>query len=176
MSLFDSQVAMLANVASGHLVSGAPARAWGNGHPNIVPYQAFVASDGPVAVGVGNDAQWRTFCAAIDREAWSTEHATNAERVEQRAAVTERLDALFATRTRAEWFALLESLSIPCAPIQTVAEVFRDPRAAGLVVEVDGVPLVRSPILVDGAPLAIRRRPPRLDEHRAEILAELQPQ
>ena len=175
VSLLDSQVAMLANVASNHLVSGDEPAAYGNGHANIVPYQALHASDGPIAIGVGNDAQWRKFCEAVKRGEWATDErfATNAARVAARVELTELLDALFVTQTRAFWLGLFESLSIPCAPIQSVSEVFRDSRAAHMTVEVGGVPMVNSPLSIPTAPIVLRLPPPQLGEHTSEILAEL---
>jgi crotonobetainyl-CoA:carnitine CoA-transferase CaiB-like acyl-CoA transferase len=175
VSLFDSQLSMLANVASNHLVSGDNPAAYGNGHANIVPYQALEASDGPIAIGVGNDAQWRKFCEAVQREDWAADvrFATNAMRVIAREELTELLGDLFALQTRAHWLALFESLSIPCAPIQSVSEVFRDSRAAHMLVEVGGVPMVNSPLSIPTAPIVLRLPPPHLGEHTAEILAEL---
>src|SRR5437588_3319610 len=66
ISLLDSHLAWLANVASNYLVSGESPPRYGNTHPNIVPYQTFAASDGWIVVAVGNDRQWQRFCAAIN--------------------------------------------------------------------------------------------------------------
>src|SRR5207302_1157900 len=55
MALLDTMVSVLANQALGYLVSHSVPRRLGNAHPNIVPYQAFEASDGHVIVAVGND-------------------------------------------------------------------------------------------------------------------------
>lgn len=175
VSLFDSQVAMLANVASNFLVSGERPLAYGNGHPNIVPYQAFEAADAPFAVGVGNDAQWSRLCSAVGHGEWITDErfATNPARVTNRDELVPLLETLFATRTRDAWLQLLHELSIPCAPIQAVDEVFADPRARDLRQEVDGVPLVRSPLAIPTAPAEARRAPPRLGQHTDEVLGEV---
>ncbi len=175
VSLFDSQVAMLANVASNFLVSGATPPAFGNAHASIAPYQALSTADDPIAIGVGNDAQWQKFCDAVGRSEWAADErfATNAARVSARVQLDQLLTELFATNSCEHWLALFEELSIPCAPIQSIAQAFRDPRAAHLVVDADGVPLVRSPLSIPGAPCEVRLPPPQLGEHTAEILSEL---
>ena len=176
ISLFDSQVTMLANVASNYLVSGERPVSYGNAHPSIVPYQAFDASDGALAVGVGNDAQWSRLCAEIGEPGWATDvrFATNAARVESRHELIPLLATVFAGRSRLEWTEALERLSIPCAPIQHIDEVFADPRALarGLRQEVDGVPLTASPLRIPTSPVSVRRAPPKLGEHTREVLED----
>src|SRR5437868_15313822 len=94
VSLFDSSLAMLANVASNHLVSGRDARRFGNGHPNIVPYTAYPVQDGMIAVAVGNDNQFARFAALIGKAEWGSDvrYARNRDRVVHR----ETLDAAIA--------------------------------------------------------------------------------
>ncbi len=91
MSLLDSHLAWLANVGSNYLVSGEIPQRHGNAHPNIVPYQAFQASDGWVVLAVGNDRQWSRFCAAIARPELADDprFATNEARVHNRSWDTE---------------------------------------------------------------------------------------
>src|SRR5262249_20811355 len=67
LSLFDTQVAMLANQASNYLVSGAVPRRLGNSHPNVVPYQVFATTDGHLILAVGSDEQFRRLCDEIGR-------------------------------------------------------------------------------------------------------------
>jgi crotonobetainyl-CoA:carnitine CoA-transferase CaiB-like acyl-CoA transferase len=182
ISLLDSQVALLSYVASNFLVSGDPPRRYGNGHPNIVPYQSFPASDGYFAFAAGNDSQWARFCQAVGRGDWAEDprFATNGGRVQNRPIVIDMLSELFRTRTAAEWMALCESIGIPSAPINTLDRVFADPqvRARGLRVEVDHptagrVPLVASPLRIPTAPTEVRRPPPTLGQHTREILIDV---
>ena len=58
MALHDCQLAMLANVSSAALLSGAEPGRYGNGHPTVVPYQVFQASDGGLVIAAGNDRQF----------------------------------------------------------------------------------------------------------------------
>ena len=105
VSLFDSSLAMLANVASNHLVSGRDARRFGNGHPNIVPYTAYAVKDGMIAVAVGNDAQFAKFAAVLDHPEWARDarYATNPDRVTNRDTLDSAIEELLRTRSAEEW-------------------------------------------------------------------------
>lgn len=182
IALLDAQVSWLANVASNYLVSGEVPPRYGNAHPNIVPYQVFAARDRHFALAIGNDRQWRKFCEAVGRPAWAEDErfSTNPARVENRGILVPRLAELFLTRDAEEWIAQLERLGIPCAPINTIQEVFADPQvqARGMRVEVahptaGKLALVGSPLKFVGAPPQISRPPPLLGEHTEEILREL---
>jgi crotonobetainyl-CoA:carnitine CoA-transferase CaiB-like acyl-CoA transferase len=100
ISLLDSQVALLSYVASNYLVSGERPRRYGNGHPNIVPYQAFAANDGYFAFAAGNDSQWKRFCESVGKGEWSEDprFAGNRGRVENREALVGLLNGFFSTR------------------------------------------------------------------------------
>jgi len=181
MALLDTQVAVLANQAMNYLASGTPPTRMGNAHPNIVPYQEFAVSDGHVIVAVGNDGQFRKFAAAIGMAEIADDplYATNEGRVINRAALVPRLVAILGRFRRDELIALLEKAGVPVGPINTVAEVFADPQVIHRAMRLDlpfaggTVPSVRTPIVMDGSPLAYDRGSPQLGEHTAAILAEL---
>jgi crotonobetainyl-CoA:carnitine CoA-transferase CaiB-like acyl-CoA transferase len=171
VSLFDSALAGLVNVAQAALVTGREPPRWGNAHATIVPYQSFAASDRPFIVAVGNDAQWRRLCEAIGaRELRGDERlATNPGRVEHRATVVDALEPIFRTRTAAEWLEILERAGVPCAPIQSVGEALRDPVFRGAWAmqgptygEVGTVP---PPFRFSRTPAELRRPAPSLGEH-----------
>jgi crotonobetainyl-CoA:carnitine CoA-transferase CaiB-like acyl-CoA transferase len=181
ISLLDSQVALMSYVASNYLVSGEAPRRYGNGHPNIVPYQSFPASDGFFAFAAGNDGQWRKFCQAVEHP-WLAEDsrfATNGDRVRHRSELVPLLSELFATRPAREWLDLCQSIGIPAAPINTVDQVFQDPqvqarglRQATRHPQSGEIPLVGSPLCIPTAPVSIRHAPPHLGEHTDAILVE----
>jgi crotonobetainyl-CoA:carnitine CoA-transferase CaiB-like acyl-CoA transferase len=182
LSLLDSQVALMSYVASNYLVSGERPQRFGNGHPNIVPYQSFRARDGHFAFAAGNDGQWRRFCQAVGRPEWSEDprFATNPERVRNRAQLVGLLEGLFAEQPARAWMDLCTSIGIPSAPINGMDQVFDDPqvRARGLRQEVvhptaGSVPQVGSPLFIPTAPVEIRRAPPLLGEHTDEVLVEM---
>ena len=105
MNLHDTGLHILANVASNHLVSGEEAARYGNGHPNIVPYRTYAASDGDLALAVGNDRQFAVFAGEVGHPEWAEDSrfATNPERVRNRDLVDEMVGRVIVTRTRAEW-------------------------------------------------------------------------
>lgn len=181
-SLLQAAVALLINVAGNYLVSGEVPGRWGNAHPNIVPYQTFATADGHLNVAVANDNLWRTFCRILGEPAWADDpaYATNAARTANRDRLVPLLAARFAALPTAAWLARLEEAGLPCGPVNTVAQVLADPavRHLGMVQEVahptlGPLRLLGIPFTLEGSPLAIRRPPPRLGEHTAEVLAEV---
>ncbi|HYP40125.1 MAG TPA: CoA transferase [Chloroflexia bacterium] len=182
ISLLDSHLAWLANVGSNYLISGEVPSRYGNGHPNIVPYQTFATSDGWVVVAIGNDRQWQRFCLAIERPALLADprFATNHARVEHRATLVPILEAIFRTRTTNEWVALCAEADVPAGPVNTVDRALNSPQALAreMVQSVDhpGIGLVRmvaSPLKLEGTSPNIRHHPPMLGEHTEEVLREV---
>lgn len=184
VALLDTQVAWLANAGMHYLASGEAPPRLGNGHPNIVPYEVFPASDGHFILAVGNDEQFRRFCglAGVPELAGDPRYATNPARVAHRAELIPRLKQVTAGRPRAFWIEGLERERIPGGPINTLPEIFADPqiRARGMRAEIPApgmaggkVPTIGNPIHMSRTPPAYRRPPPRLGEHTAEILDEL---
>jgi formyl-CoA transferase len=182
ISLLDSQVAWLANVASNYLVSGQSPHRFGNAHPNIVPYQTFKASDGYFAVAIGNDLQWRQFCEKVGHKEWANDprFQTNAGRVNHRRTLIPLLDNLFARSQIAYWLGVLESIGVPCGQINSIEQVFTDPQvlARQMVINVPhpsagSIRLVASPLKIPTSPAVVRLPPPLLGEHSSQILQEL---
>jgi crotonobetainyl-CoA:carnitine CoA-transferase CaiB-like acyl-CoA transferase len=177
VSLMDSALAALLNQASGFLNAGVVPRRLGNRHPSITPYETFRAADGDFAVACGNDALFRRLCAAIGRDELATDErfANNEARLEHRDALGAELEAAFAAAPAEEWVARLGAAGVPAGPINDVGAAFAFAEELGLEpsVEVDGVRTVRSPMTLSATPVTVRRRPPRLGEHDAEIRAWL---
>ncbi|MFN3945563.1 MAG: CaiB/BaiF CoA transferase family protein [Allosphingosinicella sp.] len=165
MALLDTQVAVLANQAMNFLVSGETPRRMGNAHPNIAPYQTFAAKDGHLIVAVGNDNQFRRLCGILGIEA-EARFATNADRVRRRDELAARLGPAIAGWGKAELLAALDEAGVPAGPINTVAEVFADPQviARGMKTELDGMPTVPSPIVIDGRRQVADRPSPKLGD------------
>jgi crotonobetainyl-CoA:carnitine CoA-transferase CaiB-like acyl-CoA transferase len=183
MALLDVQTSVLANQAMNYLASGKSPRRMGNAHPNIVPYQVFPVADGHVIVAVGNDGQFARFVSVLGRPelAQDERFGTNAGRVGHRAELVPLLTELTLTFTREDLLAALEGQGVPAGPINTVADVFADPQviARGMKIELPSqaakggaIPSVRSPIVMDGQPMAAGRPSPRLGEHTDEVLSD----
>jgi crotonobetainyl-CoA:carnitine CoA-transferase CaiB-like acyl-CoA transferase len=179
MALLDTQVAMLANISSNYLCSGVSPHRWGNAHPNVVPYQTFQTSDSWIIVAVGNDGQFRHFVKAGNREPLADDprFATNPARIEHRDALIPLLAAMVKEKTKAEWISLLESVGVPCGPINNLQEVFENEQvvARGIQLNVphptaSSMKLVASPMRLSKTPVTVRMPPPLLGEHTEEIL------
>lgn len=177
VSLFDSQLQMLANVGSSARFTGDDAARYGNAHPSIVPYQAFDAADRPFVVAVASEKLWSLFCAAIERPDLSDDprYRTNADRVRLRGELIAQLQTLFAHHDAAHWLQRLGDAGVPCAPINGVLDALRHPvaQAREMCIDIDGVPLIGSALKLEGTPVTYHRAPPALDADRAGILEEL---
>lgn len=181
LSLYDSQLAMLANVASNHLVSGEPAVRYGNAHANIVPYETFHASDGVFALALGSDGQWLSLCRELGREDLERDESlkTNVGRNLARAWLVPALNEAFGRGTVGDAIALCRRAGVPAGPVRGVGEALADPQTAarGMIVEMAtaGGPLqmVGSPLALLGTPPEYRLPPPALGAHTHEVLTEL---
>ncbi|MGA0032749.1 MAG: CaiB/BaiF CoA transferase family protein [Burkholderiales bacterium] len=181
VSLFDSGLAMLANVASNHLISGKNAGRFGNGHPNIVPYTAYPTRDDMIAVAVGNDGQFAKFCNVLGHPEWAgeTRFAKNPERVANRDA----LDGLIKQELQRDgaetWIEKLTAAGIPCGRINSVAQALAAPHAIAreMVTSVEhpvagNVKMLGIPFRFSDTPASIRRPPPTLGQHTEAVLRD----
>ncbi|MCL4798562.1 MAG: CoA transferase [Burkholderiales bacterium] len=184
LALLDTQVAWLINAGQYYLTSGEVPPRLGNGHPNIVPYEVFPASDGYFILAVGNDAQFRRLCecAEVAELADDPRFASNASRVRNRDVLVPMLKQVTARRAVAEWVQALERLQVPCGPVNRIDQVFADPQVVhrGMRVTLDypgsaadTVDLIGSPIRLSDTPVQYRRPPPRLGQHTDEVLREV---
>ena len=180
--LLDTQVAMMANMATNYLATGQSPVRWGNAHPNIVPYQTFQVADGWVIVACGNDSQFRkiTEVAGAPELASDERFSTNPQRVRHRQVLIPLLDDLMRHKTRAQWIAALEAAGVPCGPINQMADVFQDPQvlARDMLVRLPHptagqVSVPGSALKLSGTPVAYRSAPPLLGQHTQEVLQSL---
>lgn len=177
MALFDTQIAVLANQASNALISRKDPPRQGNTHPNIVPYQPFEASDKPLIVAVGNDRQFAKLANLCGHPEWVTDErfANNAARVGNRAEMVRLVGDCIRQRPAAEWFEKLDAAGIPAGPINTISEALADVQAQHrhLVRTMAGMPLIGSPMCIDGERADSGLPPPALGEHTDEVLEGL---
>jgi len=173
ISLLETTTSLLSNVASNYLISGEEAPRLGNGHPNIVPYQAFHTRDGYVVVSCGNDRLYQALCQLLGREdlAKDPSFATNPQRVRNREQLVPALQEEFLRRSTEEWLPELRAAGIPCGPINTVSQIFHDPhiQARDFVWECEHptagrIKLSGSPIHLSETPARLYKAPPLLGE------------
>ncbi|MFK8079666.1 MAG: CaiB/BaiF CoA transferase family protein [Granulosicoccus sp.] len=182
LAMLDVSVAMLANQAMNHLVSGNTPRRLGNRHPNIQPQNVYPVSDGFIVLAVGNDEQFRRFAAVIERGdiADDVRFVSNAGRVENLDELEAILINALANRTITEWVELFSAAGVPSGPINTVDRVFEEPQVKHREMmrkvphPLSGtVSQVVSPLNFKNSPLSFDHSAPLLGEHTQDILAAL---
>jgi crotonobetainyl-CoA:carnitine CoA-transferase CaiB-like acyl-CoA transferase len=182
VSLLDSGLAGLVNVAQAALLTGAEAQRYGNAHPSIVPYELFETASGWIAVAAANDALWQRLCAACERSdlAADLRFTTNAGRVEHRVELAASLSATFRSRGAHDWLARLDAAGVPAGKVRGVREAFAAAAAAGdpATVEVDhptigSLTLPRGPIRLRSGAGVAPAAPPLLGQHTVGLLTEL---
>jgi len=182
MSLLDSNVALLANIASNYLIGGKAPHRYGNAHPNLIPYEAFRARDRWFVLGVANDRQWGSMCQVIGYPELRDDprFVANSDRLANRDVLTKIISDAFITRDADEWLAELEKVGIPCGSINTIPEVFDTPQAQvrNLALEVEHstaswIKVPGFPYKLSQTPAEVHLPPPLLGEHTEKVLKEL---
>jgi len=182
VSLYESSLAMLVNVAANVLVAGKGGGRFGNGHPSIVPYTTYSAADAMIALAVGNDTQFAKAAAVLGHPEWGKDErfATNRARVENRDLIDRLIGEALATDKVDAWLDKLKAVGVPCGRINTVAQALAQPHTqARRMVEtvphptIGALKMLGIPFKFSDTPAAVRRPPPLLGEHTDEVLAEL---
>lgn len=183
VSMLDCQIAILENAVARYAVTGVAPGPLGARHPSITPFAAYACADGHIVIAAGNDLLWQALLAALGLEAARADprFATNAARSDAADAVAELLEGRLRTAPAAHWLDILEAAGIPCGPLHDVAQALghRQVRARNMAITI-GLP-GGAPLLAAGNPVklsahadpSVRPAAPRLDEHRAMILADL---
>jgi crotonobetainyl-CoA:carnitine CoA-transferase CaiB-like acyl-CoA transferase len=182
VSLYESSLAMLVNVASNVLVSGKGGGRFGNGHPSIVPYTTYQAKDAMIALAVGNDGQFARTAEVLGHAEWADDprFKQNRARVENRDTIDGMIGEAFAANIADAWLTKLKAAGVPCGKINSVAGALSDPHtiARDMVETVEhptiGVlKLLGIPFKFSDTPASVRLAPPTLGQHTDEVLAEL---
>lgn len=180
-SLYDSSLFMLSNVANNFLASGKEPGRYGNGHPNVVPYEDYPTADGRLVLACGNDGQFERVAKLLGHPEWLTDprFAKVRDRVSNRKAMDEAVAAAFRTKPTAYWIGKLQEAGVPCGPINAVSEAVNDPHTISrdLVREVTHPSMgtyrqVGVPVKMSDTPAQLRRASPALGEHTDEVLAQ----
>jgi len=179
VSLYESSLFMLANVAANYLAAGREGGRFGNGHPSIVPYTTYPTQDGMMAVAVGNDTQFAKFAQAIGRAEWATDprYVKNKDRVENRATLDPLIAQTLKTDVADVWVSKLKAARVPCGRINSVSAALDDEhtKARRMVETVEHptigeLKVIGIPFKMSGTPTSIRRAPPTLGQHTEDIL------
>ena len=169
LALLDTMTGVLANQAMNWFASGQVPTRVGNAHLNVCPYAVFPCADGWFILAVGNDGQYRRFCAAVGLPPDDPRYATNALRLEHREPLFAAIEAATRAFSQADLLARLEAAGVPAGPINTVAQAFADPQVIARDMRIDAarpdgstVPGVRTPIRFSEAALVTDRAAPML--------------
>lgn len=181
--MFDTAVFTMCYVPMIYLLTGKSVKRMGSAHPSIVPYQAFQDKNGNwFIVAAANDRLWQAMCKALGRVdlVEDPRFKTNADRVSNREKLVEILQSIFNTNTRDYWVKLLEENGVPSAPVYGIDEVFRDPyvKSGDIITKthhpkLGEIPVLNTPVYVNGEKYVNKAHPPLLGEHTIEVLREL---
>lgn len=181
VSLFDATVSLLGYWVPRFWYKNESPKRLGMRHPLIVPYGVYQARDGFINICVSTEAMWERFCEAIGHLELlkDSRFATNERRVAHRGELEPLLERVFLERERTLWQKLLEAADIPCAAVNSLAEVLAHPQLKhrGLVKSLQTpygpLQLFALPVKLSKTPGQLKKPPPKLGEHTDSILKEL---
>ena len=181
-SLFDSAIAMSVWEATEFWATGDTPQAMASAHRLSAPYQAFRTSDGYITLAALTELQWQHLCETLGRADLATDprFETNVARMANRPALVDEIETALAARSTADWVDRMLAAGVPAGPIYDFAHVFADPQthARHMIEDVEHpvagrVHTLGFPLKMSDTPPRIRRAPPLLGEHSAEIRREL---
>ncbi|MEN8183844.1 MAG: CoA transferase [Myxococcota bacterium] len=183
VAMFDCQLAILENAIARYLATGVAPRPIGARHPSITPFDALATRDGHVVVAAGNDSLFAKLCQVLGRSELTTDprFASNEARTSHEATLKSSLEAVLRQQDSATWLERLGAAGVPCAPINDVAALLRDPQVAArnMIVEVEDpeagvLRTAGNPIKLSGYPDPASRAPaPSLDADGPRIRRDL---
>ena len=179
LSLYETSLAMLINVASNYLTAGRNGGRFGNGHPSIVPYTTYRTADAMVAIGIGNERQFARTAEVLGHQEWAQDarFTSNRARVENRDLIDGLINEALSHDSADAWLDKLKAVGVPCGKINSVADALDDPhtvaRAMIETVEhstIGALKMLGIPFKFSDTACSVRRAPPTLGQHSDEIL------
>jgi len=181
-AFFDTAVYYMTAFIAGYELTGEITHRMGSANPAFVPYQCFLSADRYVFIGVTNNRFWQSFCRALDLDdlAHNPDYASAESRLTHRVELVKAISAALRKLPSSEIIRKLEAANVPCAPVQEIPEVLKDPQVADRQIffdmdypDVGRIKLANLPAWPSGIERVKTVRAPRLGEHTAEILREL---
>jgi crotonobetainyl-CoA:carnitine CoA-transferase CaiB-like acyl-CoA transferase len=179
LSLYETSLAMLINVASNYLTAGRNAGRFGNGHPSIVPYTTYQAADAMIAIGIGNERQFGRVAEVLGHPEWAKDprFTSNRARVENRDVIDGFINEALSHDDADAWLDKLKAVGVPSGRINSVADALDDPHTAARdmieTVEhstIGALKMLGIPFKFSDTACSVRRAPPTLGQHSDEIL------
>jgi formyl-CoA transferase/CoA:oxalate CoA-transferase len=182
VSMMEGQLALLGTMIANHCATGEVPAPMGTAYKALLPYQTFQTKTRDLALAVGSEKLWKTFCPVIGcaELADDPRFCSNGDRNRNRAALIEKLQQVFLSRSYEEWEALLSKNGIPVGAINNLAQVVEHAqvKARGSIAEIDHpragkLRVVGVPVRLSATPGAIRSPAPALGEHTAAVLGDM---
>jgi crotonobetainyl-CoA:carnitine CoA-transferase CaiB-like acyl-CoA transferase len=183
VSMMDTAVSWMTYIAGSYFADGKVPPRMGGAHPSIVPYQVFGTGDGKyLLIGCGNDRLFANLCGVIGLESLVDDplYSKNEARVENRETLIPLIQDVFDKSQRDVWLAKLRNSGVPCAPVNSIDEVFSDPQLLhrDMLVEMNhpeigDIKQIGAPIKFSKTPCIVDTPPPLLGEHTDEVLMGL---
>jgi len=180
LSLYETSLAMLINVASNYLTAGRNGGRFGNGHPSIVPYTTYQTADAMVAIGIGNERQFARTAEVLGHPEWAQDarFTSNRARVENRDLIDGLINEALSHGGAESWLDKLKAVGVPCGRINSVADALDDPHtvARDMIETIEhstigALKMLGIPFKFSDTACSVRRAPPTLGQHSDEILA-----
>lgn len=183
LSLFNTTLSAMSNLAQYYLTSGSLPPRVGNAHATIVPYQSFQTTDGHVIIAVGNNSQFASLGRVLDKAEWieDVRFKTNKVRVQNRTVLVPMIADIIKTKNTDTWLSDFRTADVPCGSVNTLDQVFDDPQVKAQDMRIDmdhpvskaPISLVGSPLKMSGTPVSYDLSPPTLGQHTKEVLENL---
>ncbi|MBB5701967.1 crotonobetainyl-CoA:carnitine CoA-transferase CaiB-like acyl-CoA transferase [Ochrobactrum daejeonense] len=176
-SLFETGLAWMTIPLAAHAVAGEVRKPYGSGLAEIVPYQAFQASDGWVMIAAGNDKLFAKLCAALpglEHLGKDERFKLNRDRVLLRDELVPQIEVAVAKLTVADLSEKLDAVGVPNCPLLTIDKVWTHPQteAVGILTEADGYKWVGLPFTLDDERPTSGGSAPKLGAHNQTIRQE----
>jgi formyl-CoA transferase/CoA:oxalate CoA-transferase len=181
VSMLEGQLGILSGMIGAYLADGIVPAPLGTAYGALLPYQTFRTKTRDIAIGVGSDKLWRTFCPLLGLDAMAADprYVTNAARNANRTSLVTALQEVFLTRTYEEWEAILLPAGVPMGAVNTLDAAVAHPQvtARGVIVEsthpvAGALKMVGPPVRLSETPGSVRSPAPRLGEHTELVLRE----
>ena len=182
VSMLEGQLGILSGMIGAYFADGVVPQPMGTAYGMLLPYQTFHTRTRDIAIGVGSDKLWKTFCPLIGLPQLTDDprYATNAQRNTNRLSLIAALQEAFLTRTYEEWEAILLPAGVPMGAINRIDHVVEHPQvtARGALVECEHpvagqIRMVGPPVRMSETPGGVRRPAPLVGEHTESVLREM---
>ncbi len=182
VALLDSQIAAMLNPLTAWLNGAQDMPRTGNYHPTAAPYGPFPTSDGYVLIGTFNDREFMRLAKELGHSEWLSDprYQNLGARTLNRHALAAEISAILREHPKDYWIKRLNAAKVSCGPINTMADIERDPQVAAreMIINLprpgrEPVRLAANPIRLSATPTAYRTAPPEIGQDTHAILEDI---